>query len=42
MKITPIEELIIHLTLLCFITGAWFSSFIIIIEIGRLFGLPTH
>ena len=42
MKITPIEELLIHLTLLCLITGAWISSFIIVIEIGRHFGLPTH
>ena len=41
MRYTPLEELFIHLTLLCFITGAWISSFIIVIEVGRYFGLPT-
>ena len=42
MKHTPLEELLVHLTLLCFITAAWSTSFIVVIEIGRYFGFPTH
>jgi len=42
MKHSPLEQLIIYLTLLCFITGAWCTSFIIVIEIGRYLGYPTY
>jgi|TARA_R100001443_G_C3233479_1_gene148980 hypothetical protein len=42
MKYTPLEELLVHLTLLCFITAVWSTSFIAVIEIGRYFGFPTH
>ncbi len=38
---SPIEELLIHITMLFVIMGLWIGSFILAIEIGRYLGFPV-
>ncbi len=41
MRSTPLEQLLIHLILLFVIVGAWLTSFIVVIEVGRYLGFPV-